>query len=246
MRVVIPGGRISSVRARALAALSEKYAAGLISFTTRQCAQFHRLQLREARGQKLKAQIRPGIEQQPAAGAVLHHGGGPAAAVARLGGVAGAPIAMALGPANDDMELRVPVSNFGMGSLVRHGAPDDTIHTVPVRRLSDIVAAAGIRSIRLIKIDVEGAELSVFKGALATFKAKPPVILMEADDNMARFNYTRADLLHLLREVSPGYRFQFVDEHTGALSPLANEDAALVSETRNFLALPPGRDVAHA
>lgn len=47
MRVVIPGGRISSVRARALAALSEKYATGLISFTTRQCAQFHRLQLRD-------------------------------------------------------------------------------------------------------------------------------------------------------------------------------------------------------
>ncbi|HNY85530.1 MAG TPA: FAD-dependent oxidoreductase [Candidatus Hydrogenedentes bacterium] len=47
MRVVIPGGRITSVRARALAALSEKYAAGLISFTTRQCAQFHRLQLRD-------------------------------------------------------------------------------------------------------------------------------------------------------------------------------------------------------
>lgn len=44
-RVVIPGGRITSVQARELARLAEKYAPGRISFTTRQSAQLHCLQL---------------------------------------------------------------------------------------------------------------------------------------------------------------------------------------------------------
>jgi len=90
---------------------------------------------------------------------------------------------MALGPVDDDMELRVPAMNFGMGSLVRHGAPDDTVHTVPVRRLSDIVAAEGIRSIRLIKIDVEGFEADVFAGAEDVLRDIPPdAILFELNE----------------------------------------------------------------
>lgn len=44
-RVVIPGGRVTSVQARELARLSKKYSPGLISFTTRQSAQLHCLQL---------------------------------------------------------------------------------------------------------------------------------------------------------------------------------------------------------
>ncbi|MCF7957786.1 MAG: FAD-dependent oxidoreductase [Phycisphaerae bacterium] len=42
-RVVVPGGKLTSVQIRAIAGLSEKYSQGLISFTTRQAAQFHRL-----------------------------------------------------------------------------------------------------------------------------------------------------------------------------------------------------------
>ena len=44
-RVVIPGGRITSVQARALARLASVYGPGRISFTTRQCAQLHCLKL---------------------------------------------------------------------------------------------------------------------------------------------------------------------------------------------------------
>ncbi len=44
-RVVVPGGRITSVQARALARLADRYSPGRISFTTRQAVQFHCLQL---------------------------------------------------------------------------------------------------------------------------------------------------------------------------------------------------------
>jgi formate dehydrogenase major subunit len=46
-RVVVPGGRITSVQARALATLATKYGPGRISFTTRQAAQIHCLKVTE-------------------------------------------------------------------------------------------------------------------------------------------------------------------------------------------------------
>ncbi len=46
-RVVIPGGQLTSVQARELARLSNKYSPGRISFTTRQSAQLHCLKLKE-------------------------------------------------------------------------------------------------------------------------------------------------------------------------------------------------------
>ncbi|MFW6125111.1 MAG: FAD-dependent oxidoreductase, partial [Pirellulales bacterium] len=45
-RVVIPGGVLTSVQTRALARLANKYAPGLVSATTRQSVQLHRLQLK--------------------------------------------------------------------------------------------------------------------------------------------------------------------------------------------------------
>jgi formate dehydrogenase major subunit len=44
-RIVIPGGRMTAAHAKAIAALADKYASGKVSFTTRQSAQYHKLQL---------------------------------------------------------------------------------------------------------------------------------------------------------------------------------------------------------
>jgi|GEM_PF-205227 len=46
-RVVIPGGKFTSVQARALVEAARKYAGGKISFTTRQSAQLHSLRLKD-------------------------------------------------------------------------------------------------------------------------------------------------------------------------------------------------------
>jgi FkbM family methyltransferase len=95
---------------------------------------------------------------------------------------------MALGPIDTLMELRVPQSNFGMGSLVHHGNPTDAIHSVPVRRLDDIVIQEGITSIRLIKIDVEGFEADVFEGAQNVLRdMAPDAILFELNDEKGAF-----------------------------------------------------------
>nr|MBC8379711.1 hypothetical protein [Planctomycetota bacterium] len=46
-RIVIPGGKMTATHVKAIARLADKYASGKISFTTRQTAQYHKLQLKE-------------------------------------------------------------------------------------------------------------------------------------------------------------------------------------------------------
>jgi sulfite reductase beta subunit-like hemoprotein len=45
VRVVLPGGVFTSAQGRAMARLSERYGLGVISFTTRQSAQYHWVKL---------------------------------------------------------------------------------------------------------------------------------------------------------------------------------------------------------
>lgn len=88
----------------------------------------------------------------------------------------------ALGDAESILELSVPKGHTGMGSLIQRG----DLHTeaesfrVRVRPLSDVLEEIGVDRIRLIKIDVEGFEAQVIRGALRAFSASPPeAILME-------------------------------------------------------------------
>ncbi|MFZ4765612.1 MAG: FkbM family methyltransferase [Roseimicrobium sp.] len=111
---------------------------------------------------------------------------------------------MALGPHESQMELRVPRSNLGMGSLVRHGNPDDAIYTVPVRRLNDIIVQENITAIRMIKIDVEGFEADVFHGAQEVLNfLKPEAILFELNQEAGAFG--EQAVVQILHEA--GYKF---------------------------------------
>src|SRR5262249_26308704 len=74
-----------------------------------------------------------------------------------------------------------PKSKFGMGALVPQ------FHTVPCFvpccRLDDMPQLAGVKSITALKVDVEGAEADVFRGALRLLmSAPPPIIIFEFCD----------------------------------------------------------------
>lgn len=56
---------------------------------------------------------------------------------------------------------------------------DDETITVPTARLDDVLSQAGVTKVDLIKIDVEGAELLVLKGAEATLKRDKPIVIFE-------------------------------------------------------------------
>jgi len=89
----------------------------------------------------------------------------------------------ALGPRPDTLELVAPARNLGSGSLVvdnqRFGA-DAKRATVPVERLDDVLAREGVNAVRLVKMDVEGFEPQVLRGAERCLREiRPQVILFE-------------------------------------------------------------------
>lgn len=91
---------------------------------------------------------------------------------------------VALGESDGELELHVPLGNAGAASLVRHYG-QRTLETVsvPVRTLDDVVAAGRIDTIRLIKIDVEGFEPAVFRGARSLLSRQvPDAILFEFNE----------------------------------------------------------------
>jgi FkbM family methyltransferase len=108
-----------------------------------------------------------------------------------------------------DFEL---CAESSISSLVRDENRDSPrgaskILRVPTLRLDSFCAQAGLRP-RLVKVDVEGAELLVFQGAtnlLDLPAGKSPVWIFEHEPaNYARFGYAPARLFALLRR--HGYR----------------------------------------
>ena len=87
----------------------------------------------------------------------------------------------ALGSAAGELSLCIPNDNAGAASLVRRKDPSrsKTI-SVPVQRLTDVAEREGIRSVRFIKIDVEGFEAEVLEGADDLLAGvRPEAILFE-------------------------------------------------------------------
>jgi FkbM family methyltransferase len=113
---------------------------------------------------------------------------------------------VALGRERTFRELRVPQGNVGKGSLVRHSdlSGCDALQ-VPVVPLSDIVAEQRIKSIRLIKIDVEGYETEVFSGAEEMLRfIRPEAILFEMNETRAIGDLAGGPVFKILRDFNCG------------------------------------------
>jgi FkbM family methyltransferase len=103
---------------------------------------------------------------------------------------------------------------------------------VPMRTLDALIRQNEVRPPDVIKIDVEGAELDVFKGASHLLHTYRPSIVFEADANMSRQGYSLKDLMALLR-AAEDYKFFVVGGDDG-ISP-----AGEPYPPGNFLALSP-------
>ena len=95
--------------------------------------------------------------------------------------------AVALGERVEQLDLVVPPGNAGMGSLIREQATSaTTVHRVEVLPLDQVAEREGVGNIRLIKIDVEGFEEMVFKGAYKVLSSiRPDAILFELNRRTA-------------------------------------------------------------
>ena len=86
-----------------------------------------------------------------------------------------------LGSKPDQMTLRILKENVGSGSLVLdYSAVDTDSITVNVETLDSVIEKECIKAIRFIKIDVEGFEGEVLKGARNVFQSiRPQAVLFE-------------------------------------------------------------------
>jgi FkbM family methyltransferase len=130
-------------------------------------------------------------------------------------------------------------SASGLSGLCSLKRDDESSFDVQIRRLDDIVPAS--RLIGFVKIDVEGAELDVFRGASRILERDKPTILFECTiDGLARYKQTPADMFGFLK--SRGYRLYTPVDRLHNLAPL--DESSFDRATRypfrafNFLALP--------
>ena len=129
-------------------------------------------------------------------------------------------------------------ANQGRGSL-QPGPGLDEEFTCQVDTLDWYVEAAALPRIDVIKIDTEGAELSVLVGGGAALQTFKPVLYLEAaPELLAKFGATEGDVADFLRGL--GYQL-WGDASNGKsphLVPLADGMSESVSP-RNWLAVHP-------
>lgn len=90
---------------------------------------------------------------------------------------------------------------LGFSSLSPLGRTDYSSATVRLTTLDGYVRENGIKKVDLIKMDVEGAEMSVLAGAEAVLRAEPaPIWLVEMNQHTAeKFGYRPEELLARLQ-----------------------------------------------
>lgn len=128
-----------------------------------------------------------------------------------------------LGPEEGDADLYVPQYSVH-ASVVSRSAGARRI-SCRVLALDDLVQSGFIPAPDVIKIDVEGAELNVFRGAQGVLQKYKPSILFESDKNSHRFGYTRRDLCDFLR-AQADYEFYLIKGDGTELAGSQLEDEA--------------------
>jgi FkbM family methyltransferase len=105
---------------------------------------------------------------------------------------------------------------------------------VPTRKLDDYICELKIARVDFIKMDVEGAELLVLKGAEGLLRRQPrPVILCEVQDIRTQpWGYKAREILDFLSHLEYGW---FVPLPDGGLCPFRLTDGDVDG---NFVAIP--------
>jgi len=147
----------------------------------------------------------------------------------------------ALGESEDSLKLVVPEGNAGEGSIIRHdNSVDNNIYEEDVLPLDKVVKKANINKIRLIKIDVEGFEEDVFKGAHDILtKIKPDAILFELNQSNAA-TLGEEPIIKLLQQYD--YDFLSIPKCFFKMKlKKVDLNASLASHGHDFIAAPRGQ-----
>jgi len=106
--------------------------------------------------------------------------------------------------------------------------------SVPVRKLDDYVLENKIKTIDFIKVDVEGAEYLVLKGAKNVLKNYSPVIMMELQDVHTKyFSYSPEEVINYINDLD--YHLYEINEKE--ISSVKKVTSFRNTSNYNFLAM---------
>jgi FkbM family methyltransferase len=149
---------------------------------------------------------------------------------------------MALGDKRERLTFYQNASRPGFSGLAKDSASEDEIVelTVDCEMLDNV--AASDRRFAFVKIDVEGAELLVLKGARQLIARDRPIILFESShDGAPRLGLNREDLFNFF-VVELGYRVFYIKDFLETRAPLDlagfQKAAVYPFQAFNFLAAP--------
>lgn len=110
----------------------------------------------------------------------------------------------ALSDNNENLIINDPANGNSGGTFVSkadENRPSEIV--IKVATLDEYIAENKIEKVDVIKIDVEGFETNVIKGALNTLsKDKPAMFIEVCDENLKRSNSSAIELIQLLEELN--------------------------------------------
>jgi FkbM family methyltransferase len=96
-----------------------------------------------------------------------------------------------LGAENEELSLKINSPLNRGGNRIDRGNSTNSV-VIKIRKLDDVLEEEKVKKTDLIKIDVEGFEFEVLKGARKTIMRDKPVLYVEIDENNLRQQGTSA------------------------------------------------------
>jgi FkbM family methyltransferase len=105
--------------------------------------------------------------------------------------------------------------------FITHTATNTTI-SVPTDTLDDLLKNQQIDNLTLAKIDIEGAELLAFQGAVSLLKQQRPLVwIMEINDTVKNLGHQKQEVVEFIQ--SYGYSLYSYNADTNQISPITIE-----------------------
>ena len=113
--------------------------------------------------------------------------------------------------------------NLGMSSILRHDTESGESEKVSAIDLDSYISDEKINKVKLIKIDIEGAEIFALEGMKESLKKFKPHLLIEVSNQVLKHETDRNKIFDLMKDLE--YKRYGIDEEGSLVDINANEDS---------------------